>query len=301
MQYMLSHPITSVTNSLAAFAGLVTGNMHDFNLSAARAIGWIDQNRINPFEQWVRRQIATLWATLRSDMRRVALAILHYYHLARSYTAQLVTAERKARITGDIKAEAYTRQQVTYALALIQKEAASGYALSLKTRMSLIQRLADVLISRNPLIKDAVKFIVQGLLDLLAIDNPIARIALGFAITSVVNSLGLDRAAGALLRDLIAPILHTGTPANLHDVIEQAGLRLGALEGQQAQFMADGGPEILQAGIQWRDITGLVADAALLAFLADAVIDPRRWARDVADVLGPVTGETVRVVNAALR
>lgn len=300
LQYMMSHPITGIVNALAMFAGLVTGNLHDAGLSARRAIGWYDQNRLNPTKQWVTRQFNVVYALLASDLKMLIRTILDYYGRAKAYALVLVKEEQKDRIAGDQRSEAYTRQQVKLALALIQKEAASGYALTLQQRMSLITRLADVIVTRNPLVKDAMSIIIRGLLDILAIDNPLARLALGFAITQVVDRLGLDKVAGTLLRDLMAPILHDSAPSNLHDVIEQIGLRLNAQEAQWAQFMADGGPEILQAGEQWRDITGLATDAALLAFLGLAVADPRAWARDVAAVAGPVVGGAVAGVTAVL-
>jgi hypothetical protein len=300
-QYMMSHPFTAITNGLAVLAGLVTGNLHDAQLSAARAIGWYNQNYLNPQMQWVRKQLALIRALIASDVRALIATIVVYYGRAKQYAWHLVATERRYRIAGDKAAEAYTRQQVRAALALVQREAASGYALTMRQRMSLITRLADVIVTRDPLVKDAVNIVIRGLLDILAIDDPLARLALGFAITHIIDSLGLDKVTGQLLRDLVAPILGNQAPSNLHDVVESIGNRLNAVEAQWAQFYADGGPEILQAGEQWRDLTSLIADAGLLAFFGLAVTHPRTWAADTAAVAGPAVRGAAGAIAAVLK
>jgi len=126
---------------------------------------------------------------------------------------------------------------------------------------------------------------------LLSVDDPIARITIGFLIKEVIDRLGIDKALGALIHNLLAPLLGQPVPHDLHDVIADLSARMIADETQWAQFFDDGGSQVEQAGKDWRNITGPVSSVAIVAFTAAAVADPSVWAKDIADTVGRVVND----------
>ena len=190
---------------------------------------------------------------------------------------------------------------VAACLATVQTEAASGYKAGNRQRVSAITRITDDLASRNPVLRDLLSRTVTALLDLLAIDDPLLRLALSVLLKQVISRLGVDRVAGDLLASLIGPLAAGRDPRNLHDVADDLAARVSALEGAWARYMADGGPELDQAGRQWKELASWEMDAALLAFFGLAVADPGAWARDVADTAGTLADDTIRAVSGLIR
>jgi hypothetical protein len=251
-----------------------------------REAGWIFGHYVAPIRPWVRK----LLAALRQRIAYLfALAYLHMHVLyvrGRKYTQYLVGVERRRRIRDFKRSEAYTRQQVKLALQTVQREAASGYRTGFRDRLSLIARLAELAGVRNPVVSGLVKTVVTGIIDLIGVENPVARIALGFIIKRIIGKIGIDAPIGQLIDRLAAPLLGNPKPRNLHDVIMDLSGRIGSVEQQWAQFMEDGGPELLQAGREWKGITSVLGNVALLAFTAQLATDPDAWAREVAGALG---------------
>lgn len=300
LDYVLRNPFTSVTNGLAMIAGLVTGNLTAARNAAIRFDPYLVTHHIIPLRQQLIAIIDRVYAQLLAYLKADFFYLLGDINRLRARLLTLLAAERKARIRDFQLSEAYTRQQVKWALAMVQKEAASGYQVTLTSRVSLIAKLADTLVTRNPVVKELVTRIVQGLLDVIAVDNPVLRLVIGFLLTRVIDNMGIDQVTARYVQALATPILGDPKPSNLHDVIKQVGERMDALEGQWAQFMADGGPEILQAGTEWRNITGIITDAGLLAFFALMVTEPQSWAADVAGVGAPVVRSAVAAVTDLL-
>lgn len=300
VEYIFTHPVNDVLNAAAATAALLTGNMKAFYNALHRFEGFYTHKHVTPLKQRIDNELAALRA-------RIAYLIAQLYqyinvNMARTkrYAWALVHHERVVRRHEIRLQQAYTQRHVRWALGVVQKEAASAYRIDMPDRVNTITGLADHIITRDPLVRALVGRIVHGILDLAEVDDPILRITLGFVVKEVINRLGIDKAMGGLLDDLLAPILGQPQPRNLHEVIVSVSQRLDKLEGQWAQFMADGGPQVLQAGSEWRDITSLLMDAGLAAFFGLMVADPAGWARETSDVLSPVVGGAIHVVNATM-
>lgn len=300
LRYVFTHPVTSILNAIAVFSAWLSGNVVALRNALNRLVPWYDVHKLNP----LRAQVVIWFAQLRARIAYLfALAYLFInlrYHQALAYARMLVNAEHKAMLKAFAAAEAYTRQLVTALHKTVESEASKGYSSTLRDRTTAINRIVDLIASRNPALRGAVREIIRIVLDLLAVDDPLARLAAGFLIREVINRLGIDKAIGSLLADITGPLLDDPKPDNLRDVIKNIGLRLDALESQQAAFMEDGGPQILQAGKEWKGITGYVTDAAMLAFFASAVAAPQAWAADVSAVMGPAVREATAAVAAFL-
>lgn len=269
----------------------------NFNFVLLRALArfarWIIDELVNPLRLYLLRQIAALRAWTAAQLAALTALVWLLHRRALAYTDQQVGIERQARIA-DVKAARAYALALTKALhATIEHEAASGYRAGLNDRLGVLNRILDEVATRNPVVRGLVADLVKGLVDLAAVDNPIGRLVLGLLISHIINRLGVDRAAGELARTLLGPLIGDPRPADLTSVIRDICDRLTGLEGQWATFMEDGGPEILQAGTEWKNITGLIGDAALLGFVGLAVADPGGWARDVSATLGTVVDSTI--------
>jgi len=173
-------------------------------------------------------------------------------------------------------------------LAEVQKEAASGYNAGTPDRKSTITRLLDDLAVTSPAVKGLVSDLIGLVIDVDTIDNPLARFIIQKLLAQVINRLGVERVIGDLLQRLIGPLAGQPKATGLYEVTRDVARRLAALEAQQADFMVNGGPEVEQAGRQWKDLASIATDAGLLAFLALAVADPEAWATGITDTAGPV-------------
>lgn len=237
---------------------------------------------LHALERWVRQQLA----------RQRALSWRLYY-LAVTYALNLVAHERRARIKADEHDQAQARAWDKALHHQIEREAVSGYRASRFQRDTLIQRLADLIVTEDPLVKRLVRDLVSGALDLASVDDPLLRIAVGFLIKRVIDRLGVDKPIGQLLQRLLAPILGTRPPNGLSSVIADLCARADQAEGQWVTFMEHGGPEVEQAGDEWKALASPLIDAGLLAFFGLAVADPAGWATAVDDTLGAVISDTL--------
>lgn len=299
-QYMLTHPLSDITNQAAVLAGLFTGNHEAARNALARLVGYNQTNIVEPAVSPLRILIVQVRATISR-----AVAGLHRYVTAqlaqlRAWVMSLIRHERRARRRADARVEHLARQLARHSLATVQREAASAYRAATPDRTNVIERLAADLVTHDPLVKDLVGRLVTGAIDLAEIDDPLLRIVLGFVMKEVINRLGIEKPAGQLLESLLAPLFGAGPPKNLHAVILALCQRLNAVEGQWATFMGDGGPEILQAGQEWQKLTGLATDAGLAAFFGVMVADPAAWARDMTAVASPVVGGAIDGISTIL-
>lgn len=299
--HFLSGPLARFTRVVRLAFGVVTDLYADYYQALWRALTWYDRTLIN----WLRKLIMWRIRQEASARRDSDARLIRLIYVTTATVLQLALAavrrERIARQRAVGQAEARARQEVRYLHQLIEREAASAYRTGYPGRADLIARLLDLAVNRDPVVKDAVGLITRGLLDFVAIDDPPARWVIGFLLNDVISHLGVDKAIGALAGDLLAPLIGEPKPRNLHDVIGDITARLGKIEAWQAEFMAEGGPQVEQAGRDWRDITSLVGDASVLAFAATAVADPAGWAATINDTLGALGNATVAGVSDLIR
>lgn len=253
-----------------------------------RLATWIWVHQVNPVRVQLLAAIAALRAWTVIQFKWTWALVAADYAAALAYTRRLTGIERAQRIQA-VRAEAAARvkgDKVT--LATVQQQAASAYNAGLHDRLGLIGGILDDISGHTPLIKDAVTLFLRYLVDLENVDDPALRWALNKAITEIVNNAAVDRAAGELAQGLLGPLIGQPRARGLHDVVADIAARLGALESDWAKFMKNGGPEVEQAGEQWKEVTGVIADVGLLAFVGLAVTDPPAWAQGVADTIGTV-------------
>ena len=254
---------------------------------------WLDRTELHWLEGLIRRNQQREDGRERRDFRYLVRLIYVTTQTAMQLAAGWVRREARRRRAGDQLAEARARREIRHLHQVIEREAASGYRIAYPARITLISRLLDLAVTRDPLLKDAVGVVTRGLLDFASIDDPLARWAVGLALRDVIDRLGVDKAIGTLASDLLAPLIGEPRPHGLHDVIADISQRLLAVEGQWSAFFHDGGAEVEQAGTDWAKITSLAGDAATLAFVTLAVSDPAGWARTITDTLGGVGDATV--------
>lgn len=303
-----NHAVGAFVGSVENFAKTVGdailanhGSLHTLTWALRQQAFWIvhglrrlTYGLVWPLVLDLRRRIRAQWARTN---KLVGEAIAFAVGVARVYVNQ----ERAQRRREVHRAVAELTQRIRHLHQTIEREAASGYRTGISGRIGTASFLARIIENNNPLVRGIVSRIVAGLLDLLAVDNPVARLALGFLVKHLIDRLGVDKVAGRLLGDLLGPLAGRPRPHDLHDVIADISDRLGAIEAWEAQFMADGGPEILQAGQQWKAIAGPAGDVALLGILGLAVTHPDAFARDVTGALGVVVHDTIGAVHKLLK
>ena len=258
-----------------------------------RIAGYIWVTEVRPVRDQLRHQLAMLYAWA---VREFQFVIALIWALIRAERAQRIAAdvaERNARIKAD-KAEAAARiLGDKTVLATVQRQAASGYNATLHTRLGLLGTVLDQIANHNPAVKTLVSDLIKGVVDLETIDDPVLRWVLAKVISELIDKLGVDRIMGEFAQRLLSPLIGQPRAGGLEQVTHDIGDRLDALEAEWAQFMADGGPEVEQAGKEWKSLTGPVVDAALLGFLGLGIADPAAWATGVADSIGVVGNDAL--------
>lgn len=257
---------------------------------------WVWQHEVKPVRDQLRAYIAAVkaWAVAMFAAQQAEIVRLYLASLA--YTRQLVGIERAQRMKGDRLEHAAMLKAVAACLATVQQQAASAYNAGLNARLGVIGTILEDMAGHTPLIKDAVEFLLKDWVDIENIDDPVIRWAANKAIDEIVNNAQVDKAAGSLAQTLLGPIIGQPRARGLHDVIADISTRLAAMEAQWAQFMKDGGPEVEQAGKEWKDVTGTLVNLGFLGFTGLAVADPTAWATGVADSVGTVANDSVGAI-----
>lgn len=286
VSWVVSAPIRGLAKIIAFDRQVIQDLIDAFQGAQQRAPAWTWLTQIVPVRNALERAIAALRAWAATMFAATWELMWRLYWSSLAYTDQQVSAERAARIRADQAEHAAMLANVKAAIALIQRQASGGWNAGNANRVTLITRLLDDLAVRNPLVKDLVGIAVRILLDIETIDNPVARYLLGKALTEIIDKAGVDAAVGKLARALLGPLAGQPRITDLYGTAKDAAARISALEEWVAGFMSAGGPEVEQAGQEWKTITGLAADAAILGMTALAVNDPAAWARGIADTVG---------------
>lgn len=293
VSWLFGFPLLQLVRALLGHSGATSDSLAALLAALRRLPGWIWAHEVKPVRDelsawirsvrdWAAHQILMLWMTLESD-----------FSFALAFTVQQVGIERAQR-TAAVDREHYLMMaRVTWALQQVQQQASSGYNSVTAARKDLIRTLLADVAERDPAVKGLVSDLATLIIDIDTVDNPVARYAISHLLNDVIAHLGIDQAITNLIQRLIGPLAGDPRPATLHDVEKDVAERLNALEAQWAQFMADGGPEVEQAGGGWKDMTGLAVDAAALAFFGLAVTNPSAWATGVADTIGVAAGDAM--------
>lgn len=293
LSWLAGVPVLDLVSGLTGFATEVERAYVDLYKALARIAVWILNHLIMPWVKKLLALIAALDARERADVKRLIADDIEGLRLAEAYTDRQVTTERIARIKDVAAARAYALALTRALHKTIETEAVSGYTADYHARLGLIGTIADQLAGHDPAVSGLVKLLAKTALDLAAVDDPAARFALGFLITHVVDRLGVDKVVGDLLSALLGPLTGQGKPTGVHDVVRDVSQRLNALEGQWAEFMANGGADVEQAGRLWHSLTSPAADAVILGFFGFAAADPSGWATAIQDSFGRVAEDTL--------
>lgn len=307
------HFITSVHGLVSWLFGIPFYRWLASKLEHSRALGhaldaatdvlerlgaWIKTHYIDPQVRRLDTRITNLFNWAKAQLWLTWLHIELRYRQARAYAAQLTAIERAARIKADKAEHASMLQHITALHQAIELEASSGYNTGTPDRKTVIGRLLDDLALKDPAVKALVQLLANAVFDLETVDNPVVRWAIQKTLNEIIGHLGIDQAVTGLIQRLLGPLAGDPRPGDLYGVEKDTAARLGALEAQWAEFMTSGGPEVEQAGKAWKSYTSVIADAALLAWLGEAVTEPAAWAGQVTAVLGnPVNAALTGIVD----
>jgi len=286
--WLFGVPLLSWLTSALANAAEHSAAWEALDHLLARIPAWIKAHLIMPWVRLLQAHINRLYHWTKVQLYDLRILMMFLYLAARLYARQLVAAEHKRMMYTVAEEHHKMLAGLKATLAEVQKEAASGYNAGTPDRKSTITRLLDDLAVTSPAVKGLVSDLIGLVIDVDTIDNPLARFIIQKLLAQVINRLGVERVIGDLLQRLIGPLAGQPKATGLYEVTRDVARRLAALEAQQADFMVNGGPEVEQAGRQWKDLASIATDAGLLAFLALAVADPEAWATGITDTAGPV-------------
>lgn len=298
--WLAGGPALSLFGQLVRLVNIIDHAVAELVAMGRRIRGWILAHDILPWVRFLAAIIGRNALKEDADVRALYAEDARDLLISAAYTERLFQLEHRDMLADVAAARAYALQLDRALHQAIEAEAASGYGGGLHGRLGVIAGLLDDLATHNPVIKGLVGDLVKAVLDLAGVENPVARLALSLLLKEVIGKLGVDKVAGDLVGELVGAITGEAHPKTLHDVIAAIDKRLSVLEGQWAEFMKHGGPEVEQAGDDWKALTGVIADSAILATFALSVADPQAWATGVNDTLGVVTAESIRAVTALI-
>ena len=186
----------------------------DMEEAFRRVPHWVDSTRIGPLRTFLLFVIDDVYARLHAFDLYLQQQIWIRYVQAVTLARREVNAEAAARARAVAAEHAAMLAQIKALHQAIEKEAASGYAVGLPGRLSLVTKIIDQVVTRNPALKGLEADLVKAVLDILAVDDPLARLALSAAIKEFVNKLGVDRVTGDLLTRLIGPLTGQAHPGD---------------------------------------------------------------------------------------
>ncbi len=254
---------------------------------------WIWTYMIVPVRADLQIQIFVLRAQLLIRIQLLTDLVWVLYFVERAHTDALVAREAQQRIADIASARAYSRALTAQLHQTIENEAVSGYRQGQGIRSTLLQQLAADLHVRGLLDTVSTQLLTRAIEALVTVDDPVLAAAANRIIGLIVKKAGLGADLGDLIDRLINPGAGGAAPKNLTGVIADITHRISMIEDWISRFELDGGPEIHDAGRQWKALNSLIVDAALLAFVGQAVAAPEAWAREVSDTVGTVANDAV--------
>jgi uncharacterized protein YukE len=294
-------PLAASSKATRVALQQVSANLTEGYKTWLRGVTWLWRGYFAWLQRLIRKYRAQEAAQRTQADNRLYRLIWRLFAILQNMIRARVAAERSAREREVAAAERKAQLELRALHQVIEREAASAYRAAYSARLSMLQRLLDLVVTLNPEVRALAGRIAGGLLDLATIDDPLARVVIGFAIRELIDHLGIDSVIGQLIDDLAGPLLGDPRPAGLHAVIADIAARLAAVEGQWAGFMADGGPQVEQAGEDWKAISSLAGDAAIVAFAGLAVADPAAWATALSDTVGVVLNDAAAAIAALVR
>lgn len=262
---------------------------------------WIWRYQVLPVRNFLLLVIVRMGLALQRKIAAARALSWHLYYLGLAYTRRQVTVERAARIADVKAARAYAARLVSALRSALEREAADAYNANTPRRVTVITKVIDEIANRNPLVRALTGDFITALLDLLGSDDPALRLLLRLLLPKIIDGLGVDKPLGDLLTALLGPLAGTPQAHSIGDAIGDLAARTSALEDQWARFMTDGGPEVEQAGREWKEVTSVGVNVSLLAFFGLAVADPSAWATGVSDTMGALVNDTVPAIAALIR
>lgn len=284
--WVIGGPLLGVVTGLLNHESVLHHVLQEIRDALHRLAGWIWLTQVQPVQHTLQTEITALraWATAR--FTAVEARMLQLYQQALAYTRTIVAIERVQRTEADAKEHAEMTAAVTAALATVQHQATAGYNAARHDRFGLIGQLLGSLKIDDAVAKVIVDDLINAVIDYETIESPILRTVIQKAVDELVAKLGVDKVIGDLLAGLLGDIIGNAKPAGLQDVTHDISGRLNDLEKQWAEFMADGGPEVEQAGKEWKSLSSLAVDVGILGMFGLAVADPQAWSTTVADAIG---------------
>lgn len=297
VRFVLRSAIVGLWDELNTAVSLVSG-IPD---ALGRLAAWVDMELVKPLRAQVLAWLAALKVWTAGQIAITQALEYRLYDAALKYTWELTGTEHDARVKDVDRARAQARQEVAAMAAALQAAAIAGYQAGDTTRSTVLQDLAETAASRAGIARYLTDRLISLLIDLETTDNPVERWVAVHLAREITGKLGVDHAVGDMLGLMLGQAADQGKPRDLRDVIRDLAGRITTLEGQWAQFYKDGGTQVEEAGTSWKIITDLGFDAALAAFFTASVTDPVAWARDLADVAGPVMDDTLGRVLGLIR
>lgn len=301
INWVIDTPVKQAFLAIWDFQQNVRTDLHKLADALERVRDWIYTRLIAPFRQQVITWINQTRAIERRDVHWLYKYTTRMFRYAIHYTQLLVGTERRQRAAADLAVRHYAQFLVTAALALVQREASGAYNSQLRDRLPVLERLAADLADRDPLLRDLAGKAITAIIDLAGVEDPALRLLLAYLCRQLAARAGVDQPAAALLQLLTGQLAGEDKPRDLSGVIRDLAARTGALEAQWAQFLAEGGVEVEQAGREWRDLTTLVTDAGLLAFFGTAAANPSAWAADISATAGQIVASVSTGIESLIR
>lgn len=277
--------------------------IRDLRDALDRAALWIDNYLIKPVQQQLLIEIWVVRAELLVALAKLQQLVYILHIIEMSFTIAQVGIERNQRIADIKSARAYALALTTQLHQTIEKEAVAGYKAGQGIRTTLLQQLAADLNVRGILDKVATDALIKAIDVVVTIDDPVLGAVANRIIGQIIKKSGIGADLGDLIMRLIDPGAGGAAPKDLTGVITDITHRISQIEDWISRFMLDGGPEVEDAGRQWKELNSLVVDAALLAFFGQAVVAPAAWATEVSDTVGVVAngalGSIISLINRA--
>jgi hypothetical protein len=254
---------------------------------------WIDTYMIQPVRATLQIEIVILQLWTQVHLAELQNLVMVLHLVEERHTDTMVAQEAQQRAAAVTAARAYALALNNQLHQAIENEAVAGYKAGQGIRTTLIQQLAADLNVRGILDTVTTDLLVKAIGIVVTIDDPVLAATANRILSEIVKKTGLGDDIAGLIDTLITPGAGGAAPKDLTGVIADITHRLGVIEDWISQFMLDGGPELEDAGKQWKSINSLIVDGALLAFFGQAVAAPQAWATEVSDSIGEVANATV--------